>query len=209
MTRREFILLVVGIVLLATSGCAHFAATRGHAVATDELPINNPLHLPAADAEFVWMQVVDTIDDYFQIEREERMRVVGGVVLEGRIDTRPLTGATIFEPWRSDSVGAYARLESTAQSIRRRAEVRVVPIQSGYSVEVLVFKELENVLRSAGAPVRMGTERLDDTEPHGDRLGNEETLNWIPKGRDVALERQILAELYGRVVSAEPPGPHF
>lgn len=155
------------------------------------------------------MQVVDTIDDYFQIEREERMRVVGGVILEGRIETRPLTGATIFEPWRSDSVGGYARLESTAQSIRRRAEVRVVPIQSGYSVEVLVFKELEDVLRSARAPVRMGTERLDDIEPNGDLLGNEETLGWIPKGRDVALERQILAELYGRVVSAEPPRLHL
>lgn len=212
MTRRIFPLLFASMVLVTSAGCAHFAATHRNVAVADELPISNPMHLPAADAEFVWMQIVDTIDDYFQIEREERMRVIGGVVLEGRIETRPLTGASILEPWRSDSVGGYARLESTLQSIRRRAEVRVVPIQSGYSVEVSVFKELEDVPYASRSPVRMramGTQQSDDSEADGDMFQNQETLGWISKGRDVLLEQQILADLYGRVVGAEPSRLHL
>jgi hypothetical protein len=38
---------------------------------------------------------VDAVDDYFRIEREERVRLIGGVLTEGRIDTFPITGSTV------------------------------------------------------------------------------------------------------------------
>src|SRR5262245_49993223 len=74
--------------------------------------------VPALNRDLVWDQVVDIVDDYFKIEHEERVKLVGCTMIEGHIDTFPLTGATLFEPWRRDSVGCYNRLESTLQSIR-------------------------------------------------------------------------------------------
>ena len=66
-------------------------------------------------------QAVDAVDDYFRIEREERVRLIGGVLTEGRIDTFPIIGSTIFEPWRKDSTPGYEKVHATLQSIRRRA----------------------------------------------------------------------------------------
>ena len=57
----------------------------------------NPLYVPSSDREFLWNQFVDTIDDYFDIEREERVRLVGGVLTEGQIDTLPQPGATVLD----------------------------------------------------------------------------------------------------------------
>ena len=51
----------------------------------------------------------------------------------------------MVEPHRRDSVGRYNRWESTFQTIRRRATVRVIPDASGYVVDVTVEKDLELV----------------------------------------------------------------
>ena len=69
-------------------------------------PIENPLFVPPMDRELLWNQTVDAVDDYFRIEREERVRLIGGVLTEGRIDTFPTIGSTILEPWRRDSTPA-------------------------------------------------------------------------------------------------------
>src|SRR5262245_14854184 len=101
--------------------------------------------VPAMNRDYAWDQIVDIVDDYFKIEHEERLKLVGGVVTEGRIDTFPVTGATLFEPWRRDSANLYERWESTLQSIRRRADIRVMPVDQGYLVDVAVWKQLEAV----------------------------------------------------------------
>ena len=46
----------------------------------------NPMYVPLSDREFLWNQLVDTMDNYFRIEREERVRLVGGVLTEGQIE---------------------------------------------------------------------------------------------------------------------------
>lgn len=165
------------------------------------MPLPNPLPVPVTDYEFLWQQLVDEVDDYFRIEREERVQLVGGVLTEGRIETYPLAGATILEPWRRDATHGYERAESTFQSIRRRATIRVTPTAAGYLVDLAVFKELEDVNRSENAPsggvslqhdgslVRV--ELAPDTGPI--------TLGWIPLGRDTVLEQRMLAELLKRV----------
>jgi len=160
----------------------------------------NPVLLAGQDSECVWETVVDVIDDYFRIEREEPVRQWGGVLTEGRLETQPEVGATIFEPWRRDSVGGYQRLESTLQSIRRYALVRVLPAEGGFWVEVAVYKELEDVLQPENATAGGATFRNDSSyvrveNPIG---GQEVHRGWIPLGRDAVLEQEILAQFQSR-----------
>lgn len=171
--------------------------------------VQNPLFVPVNDHEFVWNQVVDTIDDYFQIEREERVRIVGGVITEGRIETVPRAGATMFEPWRRDSTRGYEKLHATLQSIRRRASVRVMPVASGYSIEVSVFKELEDVDRPEHSTIGQSTRRHDGSLVRGDEQREETpaTLGWIALGRDATLEQEILANLQSRLTVPSPFEP--
>jgi len=192
--------------LLLVAGCAPLAAPGGWGPYTGGPPPvalrhPNPMLLPVADREQFWNAAVDVIDDYFRIDRERRVRLVGDVLTEGRIDTFPRAGATLLEPHRGDSVGFYNRLESTLQTIRRRALVRVIPAEGGYLVSVEVFKELEDlakpvratagsaVLLATTAPKQQSDELLPDVAEQG----------WISQGRDAALEQEILAKLHRRL----------
>lgn len=205
--------LWLGFVVFLAGGCARQGAMSPQGLGGPGVMLmENPTRLPPMDREFLWNQVVDTVDDYFKIEREERVRFVGGVLTEGKIETYPVAGATFFEPWHGDSVGHYERLQSTLQSMRRRAVVRVMPVQDGYSVEVAVFKELDDVARPEHATVGASTFRHDGTLVRAE-MNTEEptrTLGWIPQGRDLSLEQRILSELHGRVLGATQPrhGPH-
>jgi hypothetical protein len=173
-------------------------------------PQTNPLLVTVMDRDFVWDQMVDVVDDYFRIEKEERVRLVGDLLTEGRLDTYPRSGSTIFEPWNSDSVTPYERLESTLQSIRRIAMVRVIPAEAGFLIEVQVLKELENLARpDSGAVSMSNTNSLRNdssltrvTNPVG---GQQPTLGWIGQGHDVALEQLILAQIQARLAGHGGP----
>ena len=200
-------------VLAFAAGCgSHWLAPLGpHRVsAPPNQLLENPLFVPIADRELVWNQLVDEIDDYFKIEREQRVQEVGGVLMEGRIDTFPAIASTLLEPWRRDSTPGFEKLHSTLQSTRRQATVRVIPRGGGYLVEVNVIKELEDVNRPEHATVGGSTLRHD-----GSLVRNEAnvqtgptTLGWITLGRDVSLEQQILVELRSRLSNIQPPGKH-
>ncbi len=187
----------------------------------------NPLRVAVSDREVAWDTVVDAVDDFFKIEREERVKLVGDILTEGQITTFPQSGATLLEPWREDSVNFTERLESTLQSIRRRATVRVVPEAEGYLIDVVVLKELEDVPRpmhatAGGATFRYDTALDDDTEAEpilGRQVGDaprpvanpQPTAGWIAQGRDTALEQAILFRIQERlqrnptVVAVPPP----
>ena len=160
----------------------------------------NPALVPSGDHEFVWETIADVVDDYFKIEEEQPVRLVGQVATEGRLTTFPEVGSTILEPWRRDSVSRRDKIESTLQSIRRQAEVRVVPGQNGYLVEVIVYKELEDVRHPDHASAGGATFRYDSSltrvvDSLAERDPNE---GWIDKGRDPNLEQQILSEILAR-----------
>jgi hypothetical protein len=155
----------------------------------------------------VWETVIDVLDDYFRIGREEPVRQVGNVITEGRVETFPLVGATLLEPWHPDSVGLAERLECTLQSVRRWAVARVVPAEGGYWVEVAVLKELEDCARPEHTTAGAATIRYDDTlvrvvNPVGPQ---QITKGWVPQGRDVALEQRILGDLHARLGRALVP----
>jgi hypothetical protein len=161
------------------------------------------------DQEFLWNQVVDTVDDYFRIEREVRMRADGGVATDGLIQTFPTTGATYLEPWRKDSTPGFERMHATLQSIRRRATVRVSPTANGYDVELAVYKELEDVPQPEHATIGASTLRHDGSLVRNEptMLAGTPTLGWIPQGRDYSLEQRMLAEIRGRVAGPVVPSP--
>jgi hypothetical protein len=197
-------LSILAICLLtAAAGCAPWSWSHAPPpeAAIAAAPIENPLFTPIADHEFIFHQLVDTLDNYFEIDAEERVRVEEGVILEGRIETLPTIGATYLEPWRRDSVGGFERLHATLQTIRRRASARVIPTAQGYLIDVVVTKELEDLVRPEGARVvdvsAIHNTDLERDEP--DEVFPEGVLGWIPLGRDAALEQRILGELYNRL----------
>src|SRR5262245_30767626 len=111
-------MLIVAAALLG--GCQPFRSWQGPPMdAPRPNVIENPIFVPPVDPEFIWNQAVDVIDDYFAIEREDRMRVINGVLTEGRIDSHPILGSTVLEPWRKDSTPGYEKVHATLQTIRR------------------------------------------------------------------------------------------
>jgi len=159
------------------------------------------MFIPPIDREFLWNQTVDAVDDYFRIEREDRVRPIAGVLTEGRIDTFPTIGSTVFEPWRTDSTPGYEKLHATLQSVRRRATVRVIPVDGGYLLDVVVQKELEDLDKPEHATAGGATLRHDGTivRQEGPPGRYSVTLGWIPIGRDLTLEQRILSDIAARL----------
>ncbi len=191
--------VVLGL-FLAVVGCVAGPAPFPQPGPWDGGRYDNPTLIVATDPFHVWETVVEVVGDYFAIAHEEPARRVDSVVTEGRLETLPELGATIFEPWRYDSVGLEERLESTLQTIRRRAVVRVMPGERGFWVEVAVFKELEDARRPSRATAGAATFRTDTSLVRIDSPVGEQppTAGWIPLGRDEALEQRILGHLLTR-----------
>ncbi|MCA9268228.1 MAG: hypothetical protein KDA41_07145 [Planctomycetales bacterium] len=166
--------------------------------------LGNPLFVAAADAEFVYDQAVDAVDDYFKIQAERRMKLVGGYVTPGRIDTYPVIGATLLEPWRADFQLGAETTHNTLQTIRRFAIVELLPADGGYLISVNVMKEIEDVSHPENSTVGSATMRHDGTLVRTEQQNAEGpiTLGWIPLGRDVTLEQRILADIQARVAGA-------
>ena len=146
--------LAIAVVLSAASGCVMHDPVPMWPGSLGMVVYDNPALVPVADHELVWETVVDVIDDDFQVDREVPVRQYGDVLTEGRLDTFPLVGSTILEPWLDDAVNVHEKIEGTLQSIRRQAVVRVIPAQGGHWIEVVVLKELEDtaqpLMASAG-----------------------------------------------------------
>jgi hypothetical protein len=168
--------------------------------------------VPVADDQFAWDQIADVVNDYFPIAREQRVRRSGEAWTEGRIETAPQTGATVLEPHKLDSVGSFNRWESTFQSIRRRALVRVIPDPNGYVVEVVVEKELEDLPkpeRGRVGPASFGSELTLPTKRLEEITRTHTSPRWIQLGRDPALEQRMLADIHARLNGVTTQGSVF
>jgi hypothetical protein len=160
----------------------------------------NPVLVRCPDGQYVFNTAVDVINDYFKILREEPVRQSGGTLIEGVIETFPKLGATVFEPWDYDSANGYERVESTLQTIRRRAVVRVVPAQGGFLLDVAVLKQLENVAAPEYSSAGAATFSYDTTLTRviNPELHKDINRGWIDQGRDTALEQRIMGQLLAR-----------
>jgi hypothetical protein len=165
----------------------------------------NPIVVPVTNDEVAWDQIADVVSDYFTIAREQRARREGEVWTEGRIETAPQDGATWLEPHRKDSVGSFNRWESTFQTIRRRAIVRVIPDAAGYLVEVIVEKELEDLPNPEKATAGGAVFLNDDAIPSR-RLEEvsrtRSSPRWLQLGRDPLLEQRMLGDIQARLGGA-------
>ena len=200
--------LWVGLVTLAVtlgyaSGCSliHHKRPQG-----PPITLENPLFIPQTDTEFVWNQIIDELDNYFKIRREDRVRIIDNVLTEGWVETYPKAGSTLLEPWRKDSMPGYERRLATLQSIRRWARVRVIPATGGFRIEVNVFRELEDLDQPensyAGNELLRYDDSMDSTN-NNPRIGPD-AYGWISIGRDTALEQRILSNVLGRLTTPAP-----
>lgn len=200
----------VGPAFLAPAGTNPlFVAPQGTQPAVVDPAQSSSIIIPVTNEDYTWELIVDVVDDYFDIDQENRVQLVGNVVTEGRIETFPQVGATVLEPTRLDSVGRYNLAESTFQSVRRRAEIRVVPQQGGWQVEAIVYKEFEDLARPENATAGAGSFRFDSSlSSRLDEGVSRTKLSqfWIPMGRDCEIETQMLLHIQNRI--ANPDAHH-
>jgi hypothetical protein len=174
--------------------------------------IANPILVPVTDDQMAWDQIVDVVSNYFRVTHELQARRNGDTWSEGRIETATQTGATLLEPHRGDSVGWFNKWESTFQSIRRTAVVRVIPDPNGYLVEVVVQKELENLPQPERSTISEATlHQMESLPSHRLSLSNRAPTSprWIPQGRDPALEQRMLADIHARLTGVSTEGSFF
>jgi hypothetical protein len=167
----------------------------------------NPINVNTQDSEFLWNQIVDTVEDYFQIKSEQRPTRDNTQWFEGRLETFPQIGATYLEPWRKDALEGFQRWQSTLQTMRRTATIRVIPTNEGFSVGIEVIKELEDVDRSQFSSEGSAIARHDGTivRTGANLSGQPITLGWIRQENDADLEQRLLREILGRVSNVRPP----
>lgn len=182
MSRLLFLILVTA----GSSGCASVGLTNAS-------PIGNPVFIRANHPEMAWERTVDALHDFkFPLVRESK--------LDGVIETDYVVGSSVFEPWNRDSVGFDNRLESTFQSIRRRAIIRLTPAQGGYFVSVEAYKEKEDVRAPVANSAGGATFQINQPLQRDLNLvvGQAAPSGWILLGRDPALEQAMLCRIKSR-----------
>ncbi len=172
-----------------------------------ELPVANPAHIGDVDPDFLWRQIVDAVDDHFRIDKEQPVRRDNMNWLEGSLTTYPIVSGTSLEPWRNDASRGFERLQSTFQTIRRKATVRIIPEVTGYLVDIQVMKEQEDVDQSQFSTAGASAQRHDGSiVRHENQLRQAPvTLGWYEIGRDRDLERRLMESILGRISNDEPP----
>jgi len=176
-----------------------------------ETQLANPINVNTQDSEFLWNQVVDTVEDYFRIKSEQRPTRDELQWFAGMMETHPEVSATYLEPWRKDALEGFQRWQSTLQTMRRTAILRVIPNNQGFSVGVEVIKEIEDVDRSQYSSEGSAIARHDGSIVRADAelQGQPITLGWIRQENDKDLEQRLLREILGRVSNVAPPRKTF
>jgi hypothetical protein len=190
-------------------GCGQLAYRLDRRPPKEFVP--NPLELPPLDDRFVWSQVVDTVDDYFRISREQPVQNSNGFLLDGRMETSYQVGSSFLQPWRKDSTAGFEVMQSTLQSIRRKATITVRPRGAAYTVEVIVQKDLEDTDRTQFATETTASRRHDGTLVRrvGGSTESPQTLGWISLGRDTSLEQRILRDIFNRLTEKDGRRRHL
>jgi len=176
--------------------------------------LDNPLPVACHDADYVWLMVVDVVDDHFtRIARQQPIRRIGDVLTEGSLETFPQDCPTVLEPWRKDTADETSRMESTLQTMRHWAQVSFRPSEGAQQgivwIDVRVYKELEDASGPEATSAGNDTFRYDESiqrvvDPVADAPIH---AGWIPMGRETALEQKIIAEISRRLGAGVPGTP--
>ncbi|MCL2304223.1 MAG: hypothetical protein FWC43_02630 [Planctomycetaceae bacterium] len=182
-------------------GCASYRPPVSNLPWLTNSPNENSQELiPTHNHEALWEAIAEAVSLTFTIASEEPIRAFDNILTEGRLETEPKIGASVLEPWHDDSVTLGDRIESTYQTIRRRAVVRVIPEESGFLVQVIVYCEMEDLPKpiksNASATLFQKTTPSERVTQQGPVL--PESNGWFLIGRDPALEKQILQQILFR-----------
>lgn len=117
---------------------------------------------------------------------------------DGQINCVPRVAPGLGLFLRPGSPDIYDRLLETTQSYRHRVSVRVQEaVNGGYFIEVVARKELEDVPRPVRSTVGAAVFRNEPTVERQFEVIDPVFFDtaWIPRGRDVALEQEIIRRL--------------
>ncbi len=184
-----------GVLALAAGGCATGPLLDNPLFVRPEpggACVENPVFVPLGPGAYgkVFETVLDTLDDYFEISYANRY--------DGRIETFPRISPGLEQPWKPGSPGLYQRVEAMLQSIRRRASVLIQPADDGgFFVQVIVYKELEDLPKPTRAVAGAAAFRSDPTVERQFEVVDPTVFEstWVPRGRDTELEQVILCRL--------------
>jgi hypothetical protein len=154
--------------------------------------VDNPVFVPQGPPAYglVFERVLDVIDDYFEIAYANRY--------DGRIETFPRIAPGLEQFWRPGSPDWYQRVLATFQTIRHRAFVQIqLADDGGYFIQVLVFRELEDLPRPTHRTAGAAAFRSDNTVERQFEVIDPGVFQpgWIPIGRDHHLEHAIVQKI--------------
>jgi hypothetical protein len=193
----------LGAWMLLAAGCASGPLQDNPILVRPDLPTQeNPVYIPLGPKAYgmVFEKVLDVVDDYFEIAYSNRY--------DGRIETFPRIAPGVAQPWRAGSPDMYQRVLASFQTIQHRAIVKILPApDGGYFVDVKVYKELEDLERPIAATAGPAIIRGDQTIARQFEVVDASVFqtNWIPIGRDIRLEQQILCKLANFQPPRNPP----
>ncbi len=188
---------VAGILAVATTGCASVAPLDNPIVVRPVVAnVENPLLVSPGEPDAngyaeVYEQVIDVLDDYFEIKPTSRYA--------GHIETFPHIAPGFEQPWKAGNPDHRERLIATFQTIRKYAIVDIwAGERGGYKISLEVRRELQDLERpnraiNGGAVFREAptVDRRNEVIP----TEVSSSYGWIPVGRDYALEQQLLARI--------------
>jgi hypothetical protein len=172
-------------------------------VRPDRVPVQeNPVYIPQGPLSYakVFDKVLDTIDSFWEIGYANRY--------EGRIETLPAIAPGLEQPWKPGSPDFYQRLYAYLQTVRHRCIVLITTADDGgYFIDVKVLKELEDLPVPISSTAGMASFRNPTTIERQFEVIEPAVyeFNWIPIGRDHALE-QVLLQRLAQCKFNEPPG---
>jgi hypothetical protein len=153
----------------------------------------NPLFVPQGPMSYnkIFEHVLNVLADF-------GFEILDANAYEGRVDTFPRIAPGYVEFLKPGNPDPYERFLSTLQTYRHRVSVLIQPSQNGgFFLHVTVLKELEDLPRPTRATSGAAIFRTyNDIERQFTVI--DPTLfesNWIPKGRDLAVEQALLQKL--------------
>ncbi len=152
----------------------------------------NPVYVPLGPNSYgvVFEKVFDVVSEYFEIAYANRY--------DGRIESFPRVAPGLGQPWKPGSPDCYQRLLATFQSIRNRAFVLIqVADDGGYFVQVVVFRELEDIPKPTAQTAGYAAFRGQDTVERQYEVIDPAVFDshWAPIGRDPAFEHAIIEKI--------------
>lgn len=183
----------IGLILAAIGlGCAGRPLAENPGLIRPDAISPNPAYIALGPPDYaaVFETCLNVLDDYFEIAYANRY--------DGTIRSHPKVAPGLEQPLKFGSPDLRERLLATLQSIRYRSEIVIEPApQGGYSVSVIVYKEIEDLARPIRATTGSASFQSDNTVDRQYEVVDPSIIdsNWAPLGRETYLEQAIIQRI--------------